>query len=68
MVIEGPHRSEMDYEETGNRAFKCTYSPHEPGIYILNVRFADEHIKGKDGSQRKLKICIYLVLILSKQM
>ncbi|XP_063444322.1 filamin-A-like isoform X4 [Mytilus trossulus] len=46
VVIEGPHRSEVDYEETGNRAFKCTYSPHEPGIYILNVRFADEHIKG----------------------
>lgn len=46
VVIEGPHRSEIDYEDTGNRSFKVTYSPHEPGIYILNVRFADEHVKG----------------------
>lgn len=46
VVIEGPHRSEIDYEVTGNRQFKVAYSPHEPGIYILNIRFADEHVKG----------------------
>lgn len=46
VVLEGPHRSEMDYTEVENRKYEITYSPHEPGIYILNVRFADEHVTG----------------------
>ena len=47
VVVEGPHRSELDYEETEPRKYKVMYSPHEPGIYILNIRFADEHVNGK---------------------
>ena len=47
VVIEGPHRSEMDYEELETRKYKVYYSPHEPGIYILHVRFADEHVSGE---------------------
>lgn len=46
VVVEGPHRSELDYEETEPRKYKVMYSPHEPGIYILNIRFADEHVNG----------------------
>ena len=47
VVMEGPHRSELDYEELEPRKYKVMYSPHEPGIYILNIRFADEHVNGK---------------------
>ena len=47
-MVEGPHRSELDYEEIETRKYKVMYSPHEPGIYILNIRFADEHVNGKD--------------------
>lgn len=47
MVVEGPHRSDLYYEELEPRKYKVSYSPHEPGIYILNVRFADEHVTGK---------------------
>lgn len=47
MVVEGPHRSELSYEEVEPRKYKVSYSPHEPGIYILNIRFADEHVTGK---------------------
>ncbi|XP_053387060.1 filamin-A-like isoform X2 [Mercenaria mercenaria] len=46
VVVEGPHRSELEYEELEPRKYKVMYSPHEPGIYILNVRFADEHVTG----------------------
>ncbi|KAL3876827.1 hypothetical protein ACJMK2_034617 [Sinanodonta woodiana] len=46
VVLEGPHRAELDYTEPSPRQYQIMYSPHEPGIYILNVRFADEHING----------------------
>ena len=46
VVLEGPHRSELDYEELEPGKYKIMYSPHEPGIYILNVRFTDEHVNG----------------------
>ncbi|KAK7498578.1 hypothetical protein BaRGS_00010238 [Batillaria attramentaria] len=44
--IEGPHRSDIECYEASGRVFTIHYSPHEPGIYILNVRFADEHVPG----------------------
>lgn len=47
MVVEGPHRSELAFEESEPRKYKVMYSPHEPGIYILNIRFADEHVTGR---------------------
>lgn len=48
VVIEGPHRSEVDCVQcVDNREYTVHYSPHEPGIYILNIRFADEHVTGK---------------------
>jgi len=46
VVVEGPHRSEITYEEMEPRKYNVNFSPHEPGIYILNVRFADEHVTG----------------------
>ncbi|XP_076459972.1 filamin-A-like isoform X2 [Babylonia areolata] len=46
IAIEGPHRSDIECYTVNER--KCTihYSPHEPGIYILNVLFADDHVPG----------------------
>lgn len=46
VVIEGPHRSEIECKHYENRKYKISYSPHEPGIYILNLRFADDHLPG----------------------
>lgn len=46
IVIEGPHRSEIECKHYENRKYKIAYSPHEPGIYILNLRFADDHLPG----------------------
>lgn len=46
IVIEGPHRSEIECKHYENRKYAISYSPHEPGIYILNLRFADDHLPG----------------------
>ncbi|XP_062570690.1 filamin-A-like isoform X5 [Saccostrea cucullata] len=46
IVIEGPHRSEIECKHYENRKYQISYSPHEPGIYILNLRFADDHLPG----------------------
>ncbi|XP_055876740.1 filamin-A-like isoform X2 [Biomphalaria glabrata] len=44
--IEGPHRSEVEVYKVEDRVYTVHYSPHEPGIYILNIRFADEDVPG----------------------
>lgn len=44
--VEGAHRSDVEIRESGNKNYTVTYKPHEPGIYLLNVRFADDHITG----------------------
>ncbi|XP_025077978.1 filamin-A-like isoform X3 [Pomacea canaliculata] len=46
VVLEGPHRSDIECYEAKDRKYTIHYSPHEPGIYILNIRFADEHVPG----------------------
>ncbi|XP_076455178.1 filamin-A-like isoform X2 [Babylonia areolata] len=46
VAIEGPHRSDVECYEIHDRKSIIHYSPHEPGIYILNVRFADDHVPG----------------------
>ena len=46
--VEGPHRSDMDCKKADKPAhYKLSYKPHEPGIYLLNIRFGDDHITGK---------------------
>lgn len=47
VVLEGPHRSDIECYEAKDRKYTIHYSPHEPGIYILNIRFADEHVPGE---------------------
>ncbi|KAH9502532.1 hypothetical protein Btru_068909 [Bulinus truncatus] len=44
--IEGPHRSDVEVYKIEDRVYTVHYSPHEPGIYILNIRFADEDVPG----------------------
>lgn len=46
LAIEGPHRSNIECYQINDRVYTIHYSPHEPGIYILNIRFADEHVPG----------------------
>lgn len=46
VAIDGPHRSEIVCVEHKDNVYTIDYSPHEPGIYILNIRYADDHVAG----------------------
>lgn len=46
VAIDGPHRSEIVCVEHKENVYTIDYSPHEPGIYILNIRYADDHVAG----------------------
>jgi len=32
--------------------YTLQYKPHEPGVYLLNIKFADEHVAGISTSSR----------------
>lgn len=44
--VEGPHRSDISHVAKDNTTYAIKYKPHEPGMYLLNVRFADDHVTG----------------------
>ena len=37
--IEGAHRSDMEIKEATNRNYTVFFKPHEPGVYLLNIRY-----------------------------
>jgi filamin len=36
----------MDSKKENGGKYQISYRPHEPGMYLLNVRFADDHVTG----------------------
>ena len=44
--LEGPSRPELEAHETEPGVFELSYLVDEPGLYTLNVRFADESVPG----------------------
>ncbi|BFZ03233.1 hypothetical protein BsWGS_06272 [Bradybaena similaris] len=44
--IEGQHRSNLELFKAEDRVYTIHYSPHEPGIYVLNITFADDDVPG----------------------
>jgi len=46
MSIEGGHRADVEQASFDGKVYKINVKPHEPGIYLNNIRFADEHITG----------------------
>ncbi|XP_033105527.1 filamin-A-like isoform X5 [Anneissia japonica] len=51
--IEGPSKTEINCEDNGDGTCIVTYKPQEPGNYILNVKYADQHVP---GSPFKVKV------------
>ena len=47
MSVEGGHRSDIVSKEIEKGKYSVHFKPHEPGIYVLNIRFADDHVHGK---------------------
>lgn len=45
--VEGAHRSDLEIKSNSPNEYTLQYKPHEPGIYLLNVKFGDDHVTGK---------------------
>lgn len=45
--IEGAHRSDLEMKSNSPTEYTLQYKPHEPGIYLLNIKFGDDHVSGK---------------------
>ena len=45
--VEGPHRSDLALKTNSLTDYVLEYKPHEPGIYLVNIKFGDDHITGR---------------------
>ncbi|XP_075900104.1 filamin-C-like isoform X3 [Nelusetta ayraudi] len=46
LSIEGPSKVDINCEDVDDGTCRVTYCPTEPGSYIINIKFADQHIPG----------------------
>ena len=47
LSIEGPSKVDINTEDQEDGTCKVTYCPTEPGNYIINIKFADQHVPGR---------------------
>lgn len=50
LSIEGPSKVDINTEDQEDGTCKVTYCPTEPGNYIINIKFADQHIPGSHAT------------------
>ena len=60
--MEGPSKADIQCEDNADGTCQVKYTPTEPGNYIVNIKFADEHIKGSDITV--ISQSVYLIYIL----
>ncbi|XP_052780237.1 filamin-A-like isoform X2 [Mya arenaria] len=53
LSIEGPSKADIECHDNEDGTCRVTYKPTEPGTYIINIKFADEHVP---NSPFKVKI------------
>uniref|UniRef100_A0A4W4H085 Calponin-homology (CH) domain-containing protein n=1 Tax=Electrophorus electricus TaxID=8005 RepID=A0A4W4H085_ELEEL len=46
LSIEGPSKVDINCEDVEDGTCRVTYCPTEPGTYIINIKFADQHVPG----------------------
>lgn len=46
LSIEGPSKADIECHDNEDGSCLVTYKPTEPGVYIVNVKFADRHVSG----------------------
>lgn len=46
LSIEGPSKAELSYTEYEDDTLDIMYKPTEPGYYVINIKFADHHVRG----------------------
>lgn len=44
--VEGGHRSDLELKSNSATDYTLQYKPHEPGVYLINIKFGDDHISG----------------------
>lgn len=44
--VEGEHRSDLELKSNSPSEYVLQYKPHEPGLYLLNIKFGDDYING----------------------
>uniref|UniRef100_A0A1A7YJ75 Filamin C, gamma b (Actin binding protein 280) n=1 Tax=Iconisemion striatum TaxID=60296 RepID=A0A1A7YJ75_9TELE len=52
LSIEGPSKVDINCEDVDDGTCKVTYCPTEPGNYIINIKFADQHVPGSPFSAK----------------
>lgn len=45
---------DINCEDVEDGTCKVTYCPTEPGNYIINIKFADQHVPGSNHCSRPL--------------
>ncbi|CAJ0927524.1 unnamed protein product [Ranitomeya imitator] len=50
LSIEGPSKVDINTEDLEDGTCKVTYCPTEPGNYIINIKFSDQHVPGSPFS------------------
>jgi len=46
LSVEGPSKADIECGENPDGTCQVKYKPTEPGNYVVNIKFADEHIPG----------------------
>ncbi|XP_056000448.1 filamin-A-like isoform X18 [Ostrea edulis] len=46
LSIEGPSKADIECLDNEDGSCRVTYKPTEPGNYIVNIKFSDEHVPG----------------------
>ena len=46
LSVEGPSKAEINCNDHGDGSLDVSYRPTEPGLYIVNLKFADQHVPG----------------------
>ncbi|MBN3305986.1 FLNC protein, partial [Amia calva] len=46
LSIEGPSKVDINCDDVEDGTCKVTYCPTEPGNYIINIKFAEQHVPG----------------------
>lgn len=50
LSIEGPSKVDINTEDLEDGTCRVTYCPTEPGNYIINIKFADQHVPGEGST------------------
>ncbi|MEE6501811.1 hypothetical protein FKM82_004326 [Ascaphus truei] len=46
LAVEGPSKVDIQTEDLEDGTCQVSYCPTEPGVYIVSIKFADEHVAG----------------------